>query len=646
LESPRLTSQNHQRWRRGWRAVPRALRIALISVCSTLLGWIVLINVLLSTGAVERLVSGEHPFATVELKLGRAWMLRPDTIHVRDLALSIDGYAIRLHVELPEGGVRIAFFDLLSRSFHTRSITGRHASVTLQRKMPHDAIDERRIERFPEIAAFDQPPIRAPELPDWPPRHKALTVELEGVDVRIDHVWVDELRLDPAEGHLEGNMRFVVGHALRAWDITLDATDAVVAVADDDPLLDGLDLRVALDIDEYNPNPREEHAAIGELTGELEGRGTVRDLSSIAMYLPPALAKVALGGGEGPLAFDVSLASGVLQPGTLVTYQTDAIRGYVGKLVVGTQLHLALTVEEEQGEIVSRARVDLEGVHGGLAGTKGSRDGVVARKVEAVIAFARDDLASSEWPLADARLSIPRLRIADLGVFAEATDAVESLGGSLDLAWKTTRLEDGRYGHDATVQARKVFVRAPDLLVRASTKVNLGARTTEAWTKTTIGKLSADVDDLAIATKNGKSSGTWLRIGNGKIDIHHESGRIDARLRGRIDDILPLLTHTNERRAFAKVFPDHNLTQPLAFDIGMHSSRKGVTIDVDKLSRPALNIRGKLRKVGEDTRFAFQLLHARIGIHGVGGSKPNVTLAVSDEWLEARSKWVESLGSE
>jgi hypothetical protein len=622
------------------------LRITLISVCSTLLGWIVLINILLATGAVERFVSGEHRIATVELKLGRAWMLRPDTIHVRDLSLSIDGYATRLHVELPEGEVRIAFFDLLARSFHTRSIVGRHASVTLQRKMPHDAVDERRLERFPEIAAFDRPPIRASELPDWPPREKALTIELEGVDVRVDHICVDELRLDPAEGHLEGNMRLIVGHALRASDVTLDATDAVVSVAGDDPLLDGLDLRVAMDVSEYNPDPNQEHAAVGELTADFDGRGTVRDLSSVATYLPPALSSIALGGGVGPLEFDVSLDSGVLQPGTLVTYETDAIRGYMGKLVVGTQLLLAMSVEEEEGEVVSRARVDLERLHGGLAGTKGSRDGVVARKIEAVIAFAQNDLASSEWPLADARLSIPRLRISDLGVFAGATDAVESLGGSLDLTWKTSRLEDGRYGHDVTLEAREVVVRAPDLFVGTSTKVKLGARTTEAWTKTTIGKLRVDVDDLAIATKNGKSDGTWLRIANGNVDMHHESGRIDARLRGRLDDLRPLLTHTNERRAFAEAFPDHNLTQPLAFDIGIHSTREGVTIDVDDLSRPALNIRGKLRKVGEHTRFAFQLLHARIGIHGVGGGKPNVKLAVSDEWLEARSKWVESLGSE
>lgn len=628
---------------KAWRSVPRVVRGTLITVCCTLVGWIVLVNLLLWTGAVERLVSGHHGLAEVELKIGRAWMLRPDTVHVREFELDIDGYAIRVHVEVVEGEARVAFFDLLSRTFRTRSITGRAGTIAVQRKMPHDEVDERRLARFPQLGSFDRP-VRAAEVPDLPAYDEALRVRLEGVDVELDEVWVDEFRLEPAHGRVEGNLETVVGNAFGVWDATVDVKDTEVSIAEHEPLIVGMDLHLAVEVEEYDPFERRGRKAFAQVTGEVKGSGRVRDVSSCAVFLPPRVAKLVLAGGEGPIDVAATIDSGVLQPGALLTWETESLRVLAGKLIVGSRMHLGMRVEEEDGDVTSRADVKLEGVHGGVAGTDGSRDGVVAPEIEAFVAFAQADLAAPDWALSDVGLSIPRLRIADLGILVGVTDALESMGGSLELTWKTSRLEDGRFGHDATIEAPGFSMTTSDVSVRSSTKAKLGARTNPELTETTVGKLHVELDRIGIDTPNGKSDGAWLRIARGKVVLQHETGTIDARLRGRLDDLRPVLIHSSTRRALVETLPDHDLAQPLAFDVGVHSTHEGVTLNVDDLSRPALNIRGTLRKVGEQIRFAFELRHARIGVHGVNGGKPAVDLAVADDWLETKARWVESLG--
>jgi hypothetical protein len=628
--------------RTTWRRLPRALRWVLLGLPSALAGLMLLVNVALWTGLVERLVTGDHRMASVRLHLGRAWMLWPGTVHVRDLELDIDAYRYQLHLELPEGEADIAVLDLLSRTFHATRIDGDDATVVLLLKMPHDRVNERRLAELPRVATFDRP-VRAAEPPDLPSIEDAFTVVLENVDAEVDRLWVDEMRLDTPGGRLEGNLRATSGHSFAVWDTAVTVEDAVLGVADRERVADGVELHLSLDIDEYDPFEVIGAAALASFSATAEGGGMVRDVSFSKMYLPAQAGGLALGGGEGPVTLRAALEGGVLQPDTLLEYRTDAVRLYAGKLVLGMQMHLAMSVAEENGRVVSRAGVDLDRLHGGHAGTERSDDRITAKKIEAFVAFAQTDLTSSDWPLVDARLSIPGLHLRDLADLSGAHEALKSLHGAVDLSWHTSRLKDGRLGHDATVKGRNVSFRSNELATHASVSARLGARTSADLRKTKIGKMHIELDDVGVSSKNGDSEGAWLRVAKGVAELDHRTGRMDARLHGRLDDLRPVFAHMNAREALAEKVADLELTQPLRFDVGLHLREGSVTLDIDELRRPALHVRGTIRSSGRRARYALELPDARIGIYGQSRARPNVDLAIPDGWLKSKSPWVASL---
>jgi hypothetical protein len=407
-----------------------------------------------------------------------------------------------------------------------------------------------------------------------------------------------------------------------------------------------MNVHVTGKVDDYDPFATLGQAVVGQVSATVTAEGTIKDIAHCTMYLPPALERAVLAGGEGPIAITAALEAGVLQPGTSLQYDTDSLRLLGGELVIGTQVHLVLAVKDHDGSIVSRAGVDLEGVHGGVAGTKRARTAIRARKIEAFVAFAQADLTSSDWPLAGARMSVPLLQIAELRDLASASEVFARLGGAIDLSLTTSRNRDGRYGHDASISARGLSFRSGETSVKIWGDADLGARTNVELTSTTIGKIATSLDRVDIHTTNGDSDHTWLRIAGGHLKVTHDPVRVNGQVRGRLEDLRPVLTHMNARTSLSERVPDRDLTQPLAFDVGIHATRTGITLDLDEVSRTAFNLRGKVRKVGKHTRYAFELLRAHVGVYGHDGAKAKIDLGVGKGWLESKFPWVEALGRE
>jgi len=626
---------------RRWRSLPRVLRVLIVAVPVVFLGWIILVNVAIASGWLERIISGKHRMSTVTVKVGRAWMLWPGRLHVRDFELDVDAYRYQLHVDLPEGVAEIALLELLSRKFHTRSIIGTDATVVLQLKMQPDKVNERRLATYPQIDGFDRP-IRNPELPNLPPLDKAFKIDLEGIDTSLQRFWFGELRFDMTEGRLRGDLRATPGHRFGVSGGVIDWTDATLGIADDDGLADSVHLHVELDVADYNPFATAGRSVLRNYTATVEAGGMVRDISFARMYLPPKAKSVALGGGAGPVEIRAVIESGVMQLGTHFDYETPAIRVYAGTLVAGTQMHVAMAVAEHEGQLVSQAGVDLDRLHGGAAGKHDDR--VTADKIEGFVAFGNTDLVATEWPLVDARLAIPRLHITELRDFAGVSEQIDPLGGAVDLSWTTSRADDGRFLHDGELELRNGAVRSSSILGQASASVRIGARTLRTWKETTIGKLQVDLDDVGLQTKNGESVGSWIHITGGHATLNHDNGNFDARVQGRLDDLRPILTHVSAKEILLEHIPDRDLTDPLRFDVGVQGRRGTLTLDIEDLSRPSLHVRGKVHRVGKNSRFAIVLGLAHIGIYGESKEKPSVDLAVGDDWLARKIEWVEDFG--
>ncbi len=620
--------------RRGWRALPRALRWLLIGLPAAAVTFMLAINVALWSGVVDRLVSGKHRMATIELEVGSAWMLWPGTVHVRDFRLDIDAYRYQLHVELPEGEAEIALLDLFSRAFHTRWISGDGASVVLLLKMAPDRVDHDRLERFPAIADFEAP-VREASLPDIPPLDEAWTVHLEGIDVDLTHLTVDEAIFAMAKGHLQGSLYTVSGHAFAVDGARVDVEDASLRLGDDE-CVGNAELELQLDIAEYDPFEVLGRDVVGQITATVRAHANVRRASPFEIYLPDAAGNLALGGGEGPLHVEAGLDGGVLMVGSELTYDADALRLFAGKAVVGAPVHLRAAVDTDEHGPRSTAELRMDGLHGGVAGEDG--DVVTARTVRAMVAFGQSDVTADEWPLRDLRVWVPSMKVARLSALDGVSDAVRLRGGAADLSWQTVRNPDGRFGTDATFDLRDVAISSKGVHVDGSGHVRFGARTAATLDETVVGKLHVELDGVALETPRGASTGTWLRVGRGKITLDHEDGSVDAELHGRLDDLRPLLAQ--RANGLTTEVPDLDLTQPLDFDIGLHRRGRELTIDIDELSRPGLDLHGKVHRRGKTTRYAVLLRRARLGIYGEAGHEPTLRPLADEAWRDSTYRWV------
>ena len=102
-----------------------------------------------------------------------------------------------------------------------------------------------------------------------------------------------------------------------------------------------------------------------------------------------------LGGGVGELSLDAVIESGVVRVGSELSYDTQALRVYAGKFVVGAAMHLRAGVEERDGDVLSRVSANLERVRGGVVGD--DLLAIQAEQVEAWVAFMNNDL-TGDWP--------------------------------------------------------------------------------------------------------------------------------------------------------------------------------------------------------------------------------------------------------
>lgn len=623
---------------RAWRSKSPAFRRRLLGLFVGLPGLFVAImlatNILLWTGTIEHLASRRYPLATVEIQVGRAWMLWPGKIHVRDFEIDIDAYTYQLHVGVPSGVVDIALLDLMSREFHTRSVHGEDVSIWVVMKKPAEQVDEG--PGVPEFADFG-PPIRSDEPPEIPPRDQSWTIDIDGIDGQISELIVGNTRLRIPTGGLRASIHAVPGHSFSIPDANVDLSDASLTIGDRVCISD-ISLEVEFDIAEYNPFGVDEPSTLGKVSAAGSIHASVDDMAPLVRYFPAAAGDSSLGGGRGQLSGDVVIESGVVRVGSELRYDTQALWIYAGKFVFEAATHLRAAVEERDGNVRSYASANLERVRGGVVGD--DLDAIQTEQVEASVAFANDDLTGN-WPIHDLSVWIPRLIVEDLGALASLSDTVRLERGSVELHWTTDRGADGDYDTAVSVKLGNGALAFGETKMRGSVHVRVEARTQAALDETTVHGLELELDGFALTTPRGHSEGTWVRVTKGRLTINHDNGSFDGTLHGRLDDLRPVLAQSNARQSRVREVRDLDLTQPLDFDLGLHRHGSSFTLDINDLSRPGLNIRGKLHHRRGRTRFAILLVLAHVGIYGEAGEEPKVDLFTDADWLARKSMWVD-----
>jgi hypothetical protein len=191
--------------------------------------WILFLNVMLWTGAIESLVSREDAISQLRLRHGFAWLVWPTRVHVHDLELDVDAHSYQLALDIDEALVDIALVELLGRRVHFEEIIATGARVTYRDKVdPEDASDPQLV----AYALFDgQPPeVQAEDPRPVPEPGEEWSIDLDDVDAQLDALWIDEFDLEPC-GHGRGALHWVDAGEFAVPTTTIDLEGATLWLA-------------------------------------------------------------------------------------------------------------------------------------------------------------------------------------------------------------------------------------------------------------------------------------------------------------------------------------------------------------------------------------------------------------------------------
>lgn len=618
-------------------------RVVWIGVLGLLGAWLVLvitINALIWSGALERWVSGKHRMSEVHLRVEHGYVVWPSRVHVRNFELEIDAYRYQLRVHVPEGHADVVLWRLAGRMFEARSIGGKGGTVMLLFKPEAADAKPARLRASPKIDGF-APPIRDPGVPNRPPFEKAWRVHLHDVEADLTQVWLQEFQVWGPGIHLQGSLEAIAAHRFGLPEMRIEFEDATLSTAKEPAAIRHLRGTLDLHIDEFNPFETERRAVLDLIQASVDVRADVETLAFAKTLIAPSSPLASLG-GAATLAIEAGFDRGWVRAGSRLDLDAKAVRFHAAGLRwrSGVSAYaVAVPSPSAPVELIAEARTREV-----VAWGEGSKE--PALRVPSLVASARILHAEPmTFELAGFVIHAPEIRVDHLSPWATASKEIQELAGRgrAELhAW----YDGTRVHHRAELQVEGLRLGTSAVKLGGSGSFRAQGRTDGETYRTSFESLGGRFEGIDIATEHGKSADAWVEISRGSLSLSPKSGKVEARLHGRLDDLKPFMVHLGDRKRLLERKVDHDLTEPLHFTLAVERSPKVMCLDLVELARPTLHVRGRFCRFGKASRYAFLLERARIGILGQtsedGDKVRKVETTVRPSWLAEHIAWVEA----
>ncbi len=315
------------------------MRLVLIAV-AVLLAYPVLGTLALWTGLVERLARSEDLRVEIE---NPAYTIWPGRIHMKHVRVLVNGDT-QFILEGKDLEADFQLFSLIKRKIHLTKLAAHGVRYQMRTQVKTEKGIEERIAAFPPLADLPGAKVmREKAAKKTEKREAAYTVEVEGIDIRVDELWFFEYRY-LGDGRLRGG--FLVGpQQMQVSTAVQDIGPGELRFGADRVIAKNVRGQITADIPKINP---EEHADVGffELvTARSQLRAELENLTHLGAYLHG----IDVRKGGGPLAVDLYMDRGWLGPKSRVDYETESI-GVIGHgFGVETDLDLHLDAVGENG---------------------------------------------------------------------------------------------------------------------------------------------------------------------------------------------------------------------------------------------------------------------------------------------------------
>lgn len=319
--------------RPGVRAV--GLRVVLIlSVLSA--GYLALANILLQTRVIRDWVSAGPD---VELTYESAYSLWPGRVRFERLALVAGSYDVQLAIGVEAGSVDVSLHELFFKRFRAVGLTLEGLSFRLRHKVHAVGDDRVRVEAYPPIEGYPDPPLyTGPEPPSKPGEEDELwRIGLENIRAELTELWIQEFRY-VGDGQVDGGFDLTPGRAfevfpanvqLRGGELTLGGRAVSSSFA----------LGVAGEI-AYTETAQSARAMFQNASIQVELTSRATDLSLVDLYLEgDAVTHVE---GEGEIEARLAVEKGHVVPSCRAGLALEDV-----------------SVSTRYGRVAGRATVDL-----------------------------------------------------------------------------------------------------------------------------------------------------------------------------------------------------------------------------------------------------------------------------------------------
>jgi hypothetical protein len=613
----------------GWRRWARIAAWCGASIAGVFVLFVAVANAMLAFGGIEAIVTRETAYTRVELTHGRAWVLWPTRVHVRDVSLRIDSYGYDLQVDLRHAVVDIRLLDLFGRRFRVEHLEGDGVDAKFRRKISTDEAGHPKLAAFPTIAGTAAE-VRSGEPAPRKDRDDAWSIDLDDVDVHVDSLWVDEFATTPC-GRIHGAFHWTAGYELEMPRTTVELVDASLWIGDHEALR-GMQGTGNVELAAFDTGETSGEQVPGYLSFDVQLAARVHDPAAIGVYLPPGAAD-RIGHGRGPLTADLHAADGLFLPGSAVHYRTDRIDIAVADdASVRSAADILLEVTG-----AGRPRASIAVVDAHLL-TDGRETGTVP---EARASLTADHAAMTHrWTAVGGHLEVPDVRIDDLRAVSRLhpRDEFEFLGGSARGSVAGELDGDGAIALRSSSRMRKASMRIAKVRVTTSGTTRARVRFGSGEDTLVVDRVRVKLDDVAVTSPNGKSSDTRATIADAQVRVRGKRTTIHAR--GEVEDARPALVHFTRLDPLLRAIPDLERVQPVELEMRFGLRPRAVDIEVVRAQQLGLTMQGRWAARGDRSRGAFLFG----GIAAVGFAVDDRGLReivpAGRRWLDDRREWV------
>ena len=605
--------------------VPKWLRIVAYALVGTFVVYLLAANVILRTHLLRGWIGTDE--TKLRLEYRSAWSLFPGHVELRDLSLRYQDSNVQMLILLDRASLKIDLFALIKRRLHIRKMTAENVTYRLRQKVETIVGQEERIGAFPPIDGYADPPVEQevakPPIPD--DQYTLWTIDMPDVSASLREVWTMEFRYR-GEGSVHGG--FFIKPSREVWVLpaVMLTHDGLFSLGGRD-LIRGGDARLDARIDRFDPRETPGIAVLRYLSAGLHQKGELV-LSSIATTYLPKGTPIEVTRGLGPVALDIGLERGVVQPSTRVTFHTADVLVSAPSLSLQTDLDLSAHVDAASHNAVV---IETSAAH--ATGTP-----VELRGARAMIELGSADLLAP-FVIARASAALTSAHSADLAAWQPfAPEDTSFHGGGATLAARAD-YHGGALEGRVDLALDKARMTLGGVALATSGKAWTNVASADIHEAVTFPDSGVDLDGLAVRVAKASSSGLWMRarLASAKLSTtsppSFETG-IGVR-GGPGDRTLELFTRLG---SLPDVAADVASGAELAASLHLRVRPELVALTVTNAKNGALEVRGRAQKRPGSAlsgAFLMSVWPLRAGLALEGGDVTIVPLAGAG-WLDEK----------